>query len=85
MRLALLSCVTPERVREVEGVLYNLAIGGDVAAIRTWLDHVAGKAPQALELSGKVETPTARVIIVEDNGRPTRPPLGMQAEEEHVP
>jgi hypothetical protein len=63
--------------------LYDLAISGDVQAIKVWLDHVAGRAPQAIEHSGKAEIPRTRVVVVEDNGRPTRPPLGKP--EEPVP
>jgi hypothetical protein len=78
LRAALLNCATLDKVREVERALYELAISGDVQAIKVWLDHVAGKAPQAIEHSGQVELPRTRLVIVEDNGRPTRPPLGMQ-------
>ena len=44
---------------------------------------LAGRAPQAIEHSGKAEIPRTRVVVVEDNGRPTRPPLGKP--EEPVP
>jgi hypothetical protein len=85
LRVALLNCATLEKIKRVEAALYEMAISGDVQAIKVWLDHMAGRAPQAIEHSGKVETPPGRVIIVESNGRPTRPPLGMQEKEEHAP
>ena len=52
LRLALIDCVTPEKVREVEASLYETATGGDVAAAKVWLDHIVGKPVQAVELSG---------------------------------
>jgi hypothetical protein len=52
LRRTLIGCVTPEKVAEVEATLYRLAVGGDVAAIKTWLDHVIGRPVQAVELSG---------------------------------
>jgi hypothetical protein len=53
-----------------------LAVGGDVQAAKVWLDHVVGKAPASVEHSGKVETsPRGVIVVVEDNGRPIRPPL----------
>jgi hypothetical protein len=33
-------------------MLVEMAIGGDVAAAKVWLDHVVGKPVQAVELSG---------------------------------
>src|SRR5215471_5564046 len=52
LRRALIDCVTPEKVREVEASLYKLAIGGDTTAIKIWLDHVVGRPVQAVELAG---------------------------------
>jgi hypothetical protein len=52
LRQALLDCATPEKVREVEASLHELAVGGDVHAARTWLEFCTGKPPQAVELAG---------------------------------
>jgi hypothetical protein len=52
LRAALIEAATPEKVREVEASLYELATGGDVQAARVWLDHVVGKPLQAVEVSG---------------------------------
>lgn len=52
LRRALLECGTPERVAAVEKTLYQAAVGGDVAAIRVWLEHMVGKPVQAVEVSG---------------------------------
>jgi hypothetical protein len=50
---ALLGCVTPDRVREVEEALFVEVKKGNVGAIRTWLEHCVGKPLQAVEVSGK--------------------------------
>src|SRR5262249_47427828 len=52
LRRALLDCATPEKVKAVEESLHELAVGGDVAAAKVWLDHVVGKPVQAVELAG---------------------------------
>jgi hypothetical protein len=52
LRRALLDCATPERVAAVEKTLYEAAVGGDIAAIKVWLEHMIGRPPQALEVSG---------------------------------
>jgi hypothetical protein len=52
LRAALIEAATPEKVRAVEEALHELAVGGDVAAAKVWLDHVVGRPVQALELSG---------------------------------
>ena len=52
LRRALLECATEEKVKAVEESLHELAVGGDVAAAKVWLDHVVGKPVQALEVSG---------------------------------
>jgi hypothetical protein len=51
-RKALLDSTTPEDVQRVGRRLFDLAVGGDVAAAKVWLEYVVGKPPQALELSG---------------------------------
>jgi hypothetical protein len=85
LRTALVGCATLEKVRAIERALYEAAIDGDTVAARLWLEHCLGKAPATIEHSGQIATPPGRVIIVESNGRPTRPPLGMQEKEEHAP
>jgi hypothetical protein len=52
LRAALIEAATPEKVKAVEESLHELAVGGDVAAARVWLDHVVGKPLQAVEVSG---------------------------------
>jgi hypothetical protein len=52
LRAALIEAATPEKVKAVEESLHELAVGGDVAAAKVWLDHVVGKPVQAVELSG---------------------------------
>ena len=52
LRAALLECATEEKVKAVEEALHELAVGGDVAAAKVWLDHVVGKPVQAVELAG---------------------------------
>jgi hypothetical protein len=52
LRRALLDCATEEKVKAVEESLHELAVGGDVAAAKVWLDHVVGKPLQAVEVSG---------------------------------
>src|SRR6516165_11000761 len=49
LREALLECATPEKVKAVEEALHELAVGGDVAAAKVWLDHVVGKPLQAVQ------------------------------------
>ena len=43
---------TPDRVREVEAALFELAVGGDVAAARAWLDRAMDRPLQGIEISG---------------------------------
>ena len=52
LRRTLVEAATPEKVKAVEESLHELAVGGDVAAAKVWLDHVVGKPVQAVELSG---------------------------------
>jgi hypothetical protein len=52
LRAALIEAATPEKVKAVEESLHELAVGGDVAAAKVWLDHVVGKPLQAVEVSG---------------------------------
>ena len=52
LRRTLVDCATPEKVKEIEAKLYSLAISGDIAAIKIWLDHLIGRPVQAVELSG---------------------------------
>jgi hypothetical protein len=70
LRRALIDCVTPEKVEEVEATLYRLAVGGDVTASKTWLDHVIGRPVQAVELSGG--DGQAPVMVVPVGSAPTR-------------
>jgi hypothetical protein len=49
IRKAFLEAATPERAREIEAALYELAIGGDVAAARLWMDHAMGRPNPAAD------------------------------------
>jgi hypothetical protein len=64
LRRALIECVTPEKVAEVEASLYKLAIDGDVSAARVWLDHVIGRPVQAVELSGGDGGPLGMEVVM---------------------
>lgn len=52
LRARLLATATDADIEAVGKKLVALARDGDVAAAKVWLDHVAGRAPQAIELSG---------------------------------
>jgi hypothetical protein len=52
LRRALLECATEEKVKAVEESLHELAVGGDVAAAKVWLDHTCGRPVQAVEIGG---------------------------------
>jgi hypothetical protein len=52
LRRAVLEVETPERVRSVIDKMREQATAGDASAARVYLDHVLGKAPQSVELSG---------------------------------
>jgi hypothetical protein len=52
LRSALLDSTTPEDVQAVGAKLAELAKAGDVQAARVYLEHVIGKAPQSVELTG---------------------------------
>jgi hypothetical protein len=64
LRRALLECGTEEKVREVEAKLHELAVGGDVAAIRTWLEYLTGKPVQALEVTGPDGTALGVEVLI---------------------
>ncbi len=55
LRRQVLESETPERVAEVVARMRDLAIGGDTAAARIYLEHTLGRAPQSIELSGAVQ------------------------------
>jgi hypothetical protein len=52
LRAALLDSAKPEDVQAVGAKLAELAKAGDVQAARVYLEHVIGKAPQSVELTG---------------------------------
>lgn len=52
LRAALLDAASDEDVRRVGAKLVELSLAGDVAAARTWLEHVCGRAPASVEVSG---------------------------------
>jgi hypothetical protein len=52
LRAAVLSATTEIDVVEVVAKLKELALGGDVAAAKTYLDHILGRPAQAVEVSG---------------------------------
>jgi hypothetical protein len=59
-RKALLDATTKDQVIAVGQELYELAIQGDVAAAKTWLEHIIGKAPQSIEHTGAEGEPLDR-------------------------
>jgi hypothetical protein len=52
LRKALLDSASPEDVQAVGSKLAELAKAGDVQAARVYLEHVIGKAPQSVEVTG---------------------------------
>src|SRR5262245_49488186 len=52
LKAQLLQAVGPEAIGRVAAKLVELAESGDVAAIRTLLDHTCGKPAQAVQLEG---------------------------------
>lgn len=52
LRKAFIKAVTPEDVLEVGKKLMEKAKSGDIPAARLFLDHVLGRAPQHIELTG---------------------------------
>lgn len=52
LRAQFTECVTPEHLKGMYVSLTKMALGGDVAAIKLWLEYAIGKPVQALELSG---------------------------------
>jgi hypothetical protein len=52
LRKALLDCVDEAELRDVVGKLSELARNGDVPAAKVWLEHVVGKPPQAIQVTG---------------------------------
>jgi hypothetical protein len=51
LRSKLLDCTTEEDIEQLIATLRRLSLGGDVAAVRTWLEYALGK-PRAVALSG---------------------------------
>jgi hypothetical protein len=64
LRRALLDSVTPEQVRAVINKLYELALDGDVAAARCWLEHTTGRPVQAVHLSSPAAPKIDPVTVV---------------------
>ena len=55
LRRSLIDSVTPEHVKAVALKLYELALDGDVAAARCFLDHAVGRPGIAVELSAPAD------------------------------
>jgi hypothetical protein len=64
LRKAYQDAITPEKIGEVEQSLYELALGGDVAAIRVWLEFAIGKPRQQVEVSGPDGEPLGVADVV---------------------
>jgi hypothetical protein len=64
LRRAVLDSVSPQDAVNVMKCLYDMAIAGDVQAARVWLDHVLGKPPQAVEVSGPPEGARIGISVV---------------------
>jgi hypothetical protein len=52
LRAALLDATTPEEVSRVVKALVEKAAAGDVPACKVYLDHICGRAPQSIDVSG---------------------------------
>lgn len=63
LKTALLECTTAEQVRAVMEKLHALAVSGDVAAARVWLDRVFGRAPQSISFRPDIEPPDPREAV----------------------
>src|SRR5262245_39302523 len=57
LRAALLQTITTDDVQAAARMLVQMARDGDLAAIKELLDRTIGKAPAAVELSGKDGAP----------------------------
>src|SRR5687768_12883578 len=53
-RTKLMEAVSAEDLTQIAATLTRQAIGGDVAAAKVLLDHLCGRAPQSIDLSGSV-------------------------------
>jgi hypothetical protein len=52
MRKAIMQATSPEDVQRVWKSLYDLALGGDVTAMRLYLEYAAGKPKESLVIEG---------------------------------
>jgi hypothetical protein len=70
LRKCLLECVTPEQITKVVKVLYDAAVGGDIAAARIFLEFSIGKPSQPVELNaadtGEVVVKILRGVSMDD-------------------
>ena len=57
LRKQLVKAITPQDIFDIGEKLKAMALAGDTQAARLLLDHVLGKAPQHIELSGPEGTP----------------------------
>ncbi len=64
LRLALLGADTDSNIRAIGKKLVAMALDGDVAAARLWLDHVLGKPRQQVEISGPGGSPLSMGMIL---------------------
>jgi hypothetical protein len=63
LRRALINAETPENIRKIGQRLVELALDGDVAAARLYLEHTIGKPHQSIEFSN-VNGPGLSLAVV---------------------
>jgi hypothetical protein len=64
LRRALITADTPENIGRIGQKLIELALGGDVAAARLYLEHTIGKPRESLELAGVGGTPLSLGVVM---------------------
>lgn len=64
LRLALLGADTDSNIKAIGAKLVAMALEGDVAAARLWLDHVLGRPRVAVEISGPGGSPLSLGMIL---------------------
>jgi hypothetical protein len=63
-RKELVDADTPQKIRKLGNKLYDLAMEGDIAAARLWLDHVVGKPLTSIEVTGADGAPLMQTMVM---------------------
>lgn len=63
LRAAFHAANTPEDMAEAAKVCKTLALSGDMAAMKLWLEYLLGKPPQAVELTGAEGGPAVIQLV----------------------